>query len=248
MGELSPAQEDEVLLYAERYPEVRKEIDLIEESVEQLALSAALQPPVGVLDKIHERIATEETNKKEKTEEKKEPKSKKINTLRYGVAATFTLKLVAMAIAAHFWINWKSSESQVERLQNRYHKLEQQTQQLNQALMVVSDPDFQAYVLQSQNGSSSARPIVYWNEKTDQLYLNTGQLAATDSDHQYQLWAIVNEQAKSLGTFDVSTSAFPQIIPLQGQPNISSFVLSLEEEGGSPKPSNEAVHFRSEMK
>lgn len=237
LGELSTAEEEEVRNYAQRYPEVQREIFQIEESVEHLARSVAIKPPRHVLDQIQEKIADQET------EAPPAKKSKKISTLRYGVAATFTLKLIAMAIAAHFWVNWQSSENELEQLQNRYTQLEQNTQQLSQAFAIVSNPDFQSFVLKSGEAAGEAQPIVYWNENTAQLYLNTAQLPASDAAHQYQLWAMVEGSAQSLGVFDVSTSSFPQMIALQAVENANAFLLTLEEEGGSDQPSPEGPSY-----
>ncbi|MEK6476660.1 anti-sigma factor [Catalinimonas sp. 4WD22] len=237
LGELSSEEEEEVLRYAKRYPEVQREIFQIEESVEHLARSVAIKPPRHVLDQIQEKVSAQET------EAPPAKKSKKINTLRYGVAATFTLKLVAMAIAAHFWINWQNSENRLEQLQSRYDQLEQKTQQLSQAFAIVSNPDFQSFVLKSDEAALEAQPIVYWNENTGELYLNTAQLPASDAAHQYQLWAIAEGNAQSLGVFDVSPGSFPQMIAMPAVENVNSFLLTLEKEGGSSQPSSEGPHY-----
>lgn len=243
LGELSAEEEEEVLRYAERYPEVRSEIALIEESFEHMARSLAVKAPTHVLDNIQRKLS-----EKEETKEKQSKKNKKISLLQYGVAATFTLKLMFMAVAAHFWINWQHSENRLESMQERYDQMEQRTQQLNQAFAIISDPAYQSIVLESSEVSVEARPILYWNELSGQLYINPYQLPANENGYQYQLWAVVEERPVSLGTFEVSAASLTQMIALEGQEKASAFILSLEAEGGSDTPDMDALHYTGKVR
>ncbi len=236
LGELSEEREAEVMSYAQRYPEVRTEIDLIEESLEEIARSLAIQPRKQVWDKIANKINDEKRDSQDK-------KSKKINFLRYGVAATFTLKLMFMAVAAHFWINWQHSESRLEKMQTRYDQLEQQTRQLSQAFAIVNNPSFQTLLLKSNEENDAINPILYWNEGVTQVYVNPNALPANDEAQQYQLWATVEGKPQSLGVFDVSSDSFPQMIMMKGISPISSFIITLEPKGGSEQPNQQARHY-----
>ncbi|WPP51582.1 anti-sigma factor [Catalinimonas niigatensis] len=241
LGELSAAEEEEVLRYAQNHSEVRSEITAIEESFEYMARSFSVKPPAHVLDKIQHKLS-----EKDEVEEVQTKKNKKINFLRYGVAATFTLKLMFMAVAAHFWVNWQHSESRLEQMQERYDRLEQETRQLSQAFAVVNDPAYQTIALESKQPNAKARPMLYWNNTLGQLYINPNQLPANEEGTQYQLWAMVKDLPVSLGVFDVSSDSFPQMIAMDGVENSTSFIITLEAEGGSEQPDAEDLRYQGD--
>lgn len=241
LGELSEVEEEEVLRHAEKYPEVRSEILAIEESLELIARSLAVKPPVHVLEKIQNKLS-----EKDNADENQARKNKKINFLRYGVAATFTLKLMFMAVAAHFWVNWQQSENRLEQMQERYNQLQQETRQLSQAFAVVNDPAYQSIALESKQPNAKARPMLYWNNTSGQIYLSPNQLPPNEEGTQYQLWAKVKGVPLSLGLFDVSADSFPQMLAMDGVENSDSFMITLEAEGGSEQPDANALRYQGE--
>nr|WKN38874.1 anti-sigma factor [Tunicatimonas sp. TK19036] len=244
LGDLTATEANEVARMASLYPEVRQEITLIEDTQQAITENLAIKPPLRVRESILATISgSEEKDADEKPSLTK--KNKKIHYLRYGVAASFTLKLVAMAVAAHFWIQWQRADDRFARLQERYENLEQESQQITKALFAVSDPDFQTIVLKSQGTDTNNRALVYWNEKTLEIYINPNNLPKNNNDQQYQLWGMVNGNPQSLGTFDVSgTSSLPQIITMQGVDNLSSFAITLEPDGGSTSPSPQSPIYQ----
>ena len=236
---LSAAETQEVLDMAARYPAVRDEIALIEDTLQGLAETLAIKPPPQVLDRIKDKISESPPD----TEVPQAKKTKKLYYWQYGVAATFTLKVVVMAFAANFWIHWQNTERKLSNVQEQYSRLEQDAQQVTQALMAISDPAFETVVLQDQASASGARVLTYWNKNTQQLYVNPSQLPPNDEDEQYQLWGTTEGNTVSLGVFDVAaTTSLPQIISLKGVEGLSSLSISLEPEGGSASPSQERVY------
>lgn len=246
LGELSAEKAAEVVRMAERYPEVRQEISLIEDTLQGMAENLAIQPPAYVLDKIKAKISEE---KDPGFKDPLERKNKKIHYLQYGVAASFTLKLVAMAIAAYFWVNWQHTEDQLAQLQDRYENLEQEAQQISQVLIALSDPDFQTVVLKGQGSNPDSRALVYWNEKTLEVYVNPYQLPENNEDQQYQLWGMVNGNPVSLGVFDLSDRfSLPKMIAMEGVEELSDFAITLEPKGGSSSPSLKPQYYEGKVK
>lgn len=244
LGELSAEKAAEVVRMAELYPEVRLEISRIEDTLQGMAENLAIQPPADVLEKIKANISAE---KDPGFKDPLEKKDKKIHYLQYGIAASFTLKLVAMAIAAYFWVNWQHTQDQLARLQNQYDNLQQEAQQITKVLTAVSDPDFQTVVLKGSDTDS--RALVYWNEKTREVYVHPYQLPENQQDQQYQLWGIVHDKPVSLGVFDLSDrSSLPQVIPMQGVEELSEFAITLEPKGGSSSPSLQSQYYEGKVK
>ena len=240
LDELSTAEVREVLAMAERYPEVREEIVLIEDTLQCVAEDLAKAPPPT----LRNRILTSIPQEQEETEPKDivTKKNKKIHYWQYGVAATFTLKLVVMAIAANFWMKWQNTEHKLDAMQAQYGSLEQRAQQATQALLAISDPAFETFVLQGPP-ESDARVLVYWNEETLELFVNAAQLPPNQESEQYQLWGTVAGDTISLGGFEVEPrTSLPQIISFEGVDGLSNIFISVEPKGGSDSPSQDQIY------
>ena len=234
---------------ADQYPEIREEIAQIEDTLLDMAESLARTPPPGVWDKIMERVDTAATAPPARspelpaaTQQELKKKTKKIHYWQYGVAATFTLKLLFMAVAARFWYNWQSTENQLNGLRQQYQELQQQSQQATQALLAINDPAFFPVVLEGQDSLAGNRVLAYRNEETQDVYVNISQLPATRGGEVYQLWGRVGEQMVSLGTLDpASNPSLPQLKLLSGPENLTELMISLEPAGGSPSPTAEPL-------
>ncbi len=236
LGILTEEEAARVAGMAARYEEVRLELEKLEYALQDMAEELAISPPPRVLDKIKEKIFQEEATAPPASK-------KKVHYLQYGIAATFTLKLVVLALAAHFWVQWKATEDRLTQMQHRYENLAQESRQVTQALVAVSDPAFRTIALQAQDPASGSQILIYWNEKTQEVYLNLSQLPANPSGQQYQLWGMVNGKPVSLGVFDVQDSQ-PQMIPMEGVAGITSFAVSLEPLGGNDSPDRQGQYFQ----
>ena len=251
LGELSADEAREVLSMAERYPEVHREIELIEDTLLGIAQKMAKTPPPQLFDRIEAEIHGNELvsqiqtypdkDKNKDVEEDKdeviEKKSKKIHYWQYGVAATFTLKVAFMAVAASFWMRWQNTESKLNDMQERYNQLSQDSRQLTQTLMTISDPAVQTVVLQGQATNSDHRVLTYWNEDTRELLINTGSLPPNSSDHAYQLWGTVSGNLERLGELNVeSNSSLPQIKSFSGPTELTEIFISQETDRGDEEP------------
>ncbi len=236
LGALSAEEAARVASMAARYEEVRYEIARIQYTLQDMAEELAINPPPQVLDKIKEKISRQEATAKSSS-----PK-KKVHYLQYGIAATFTLKLVVMAMAFHFWTQWKTTENRLTQMQHRYENLAKEARQTTQALVAVSDPAFQTIALSEPGTAAGSQVLVYWNEKTQEIYINPSQLPANPSGRQYQLWGMVDGKPVSLGVFDVKGN-LPQMIPMEGVAGITGFAVTLEPTGGSGSPDKQKGYY-----
>lgn len=240
LEELSTAEVREVLAMAERYPEIREELVLIEDTLQCVAEDLAKAPPPTLRNRILTSISQEQEETRPKDVVAK--KNKKIYYWQYGVAATFTLKLVFIAIAANFWMKWQNTEDKLDVIQEQYGSLEQRAQQATQALLAISDPAFETFVLRGQAAEADARVLVYWNEETLELLVNAAQLPPNPNE-QYQLWGTVAGEIVSLGGFEVEPrTSLPQIISFKGVDGLSNIFISVEPKGGSDSPSQDQIY------
>ena len=243
LEELSPAEARRVQTMAERYPEVRQELALIEKTFAGVAEELAKAPPPQVWDRI-QAVVSEENPAEQAPSPPPPPKqlaqkTKKIHYWQYGVAATFTLKLAFMAVAANFWMKWQNTEGKLESLQNRYDQLTQDSRQLTQTLMTVSDPAVQTLVLQNPSATDHPRVLAYWNPATQELLINTASLLPTVADQRYQVWGKEADELIPLGTFEVASDALPTIVSFSGPAALSQVLISQESEKSTTPSENQ---------
>lgn len=258
MGELSTTETSEVEKLAAQYPEIQKEIQLIQETIREVAVSSAIPPRPDLKDEILSRITTSEhmqdTNVRHPLPDnasRPKEKEKAISFLRYGIAASIALAVIAMITAFYFRSQWKDAEQRLDDLlvQNQqiatqYETAHQEVQQLTEELSVITSRDYQAIEMTGLDASPNSLAYVYWNQNSDQVYLQVNSLPPNASDKQYQLWAIVDGQPVSAGVFDVSSSQQPKLINMKSIENASAFAVTLEPRGGSEAPTLDAMYVK----
>lgn len=253
LDELPTAERQEVMDMAARHPAVREEIALVEDTLQGVAESLAQPPPHHLLARIEAQIYQEPSTPDGDEEQAADPpeeqlahKTKKIHYWQYGVAATFTLKVAFMAVAAYFWLNWQQTENRLNRVQKQYGELEQQAQQVTQTLMAINDPAVQTVVL--RDSASDTRVLAYWNRATDQLYVDASSLPPNDRDERYQVWGTQEGEAISLGTFEVDArTSLPQVKTFEGQAGLSELLISIAPEGEDAVPTSDQIRVRGRV-
>lgn len=258
LGELSTTETSEVEKLAAQYPEIRKEIQLIQETVREVAMSTAIPPRPDLKNEILSHITTSEHTQDtnishplpDNTSRPKE-KEKTISFLQYGIAASIALAVIAMITAFYFRSQWKDAEQRLNDLlvQNQqiaaqYETAHQEVQQLTEELSVITSRDYQTIEMTGLDSSPNSLAYVYWNQNSDQVYLQVNSLPPNASDKQYQLWAIVDGQPVSAGVFDVSSSQQPKLINMKSIENASAFAVTLEPRGGSEAPTLDAMYVK----
>ena len=130
LGELSEAEELEVLRLASEYPEIRQELDALERTQEQLAFENAVAPPDSVRAKLFSQLNFEETASEEPVtapeEARQSPSTAFSQTTRrlprwvpVGMAAAITWIVLSTGAALYFWQQWQQTLLGRESLSNK---------------------------------------------------------------------------------------------------------------------------------
>ncbi|MEI9917198.1 MAG: anti-sigma factor [Bacteroidota bacterium] len=227
LGELTEAERLEVERNLAQYPELRKELALVEETMEAFLMKAAVTPPAGVKEKIFESIG--------------EAKIIPLNTWRYATAASIVFALTASYFALTFYHNWKQSETQLIALQTQneqfaqdYNKVNQRLGDIETQMQVINNPAFQRVVMTGTPKAPEALASVYWNQTSQEVYLSVQNLKALAQDQQYQLWAIVDGKPVDIGVFDTSTA----LLKMKSTGKAAAFAVTIEPRGGKSTPSD----------
>jgi hypothetical protein len=226
--------------------EVQKEIEEISETMELLAEEHAIEPREELRAIVLNQLLTNDTNKTVADSKPVDEEEKKIIPLKtasttqfykYAFAASIALLLVSLISLFNIYNRLQDSRQQLVALQAQNQKFANQVKFQEKELNFVADTSSRVLKLKGMPFSPASKLLIAWNPKKKQLLINkkASALPENDSNHQYQLWAIVQAKPVSLGVFDVSrTDSVMESMPSVN--NASAFAVTLEPRGGSKEP------------
>lgn len=225
-----------------KHPELRAELELIEKSLEDVAQKTAIKAPTDLKGSILDAI--EDTPEETKVVPMPAPEQSS-GTWRYFVAASVSLALVSGYLAFDYRAKWKSANEAYADLMASNTLMAEQYDQVNNKLEsiendfnILSNSEFQRVNLAGTENAQTASASVFWNNRTEELYLNIQNLQTLAQDQQYQLWAIVDGQPVDAGVFDLDTEG---LIKMKNISGAAAFAVTIEKRGGSPSPSLETM-------
>lgn len=251
LGSLSSEEMMEVEAMVAKYPEVKAELNSIELAFEDMAMATAQAPRRDLKTSILDLIDDEEPQVVEpqpQASPKVEAKVVQMQpspVLRYAVAASLILALVCGYLAVDYRAKWRnSSQAYAQLLANnaqmaeQYNKVNQQLGDLESDLGILTNPDFRRIEMPGTDNAKEAFASVYWNQISQELYLNIRELKELSQDQQYQLWAIVDGQPVDAGVFDWNAEG---LIRMKNTASSAAFAVTIEPRGGSENPTLESM-------
>lgn len=213
------------------YPEIKAAREAFEIMLEKTAMENAVAPPAGLKEKISEAVRRE--GKVIPLPSTKQPPVKKMNWLRYAVAASLIL------LAGSIWWNMdlrKENRKLLEDLNSsasRVAQMEDDARRMHGAVKMVG--------LNGTDLSPQSFATVYWDTASKDVYLLINNMPAPPSDQQYQLWALLNGQPVDMGVIEIVEKPL-QLYRMQNAQAAQAFAITLEKKGGSPKPTLEKLY------
>lgn len=259
LGELNAEEQHEVEAMAVKYPEVKQEISAIELAMEQYAIRHAVQPSVGLENKILARIdgntaATNEVPDSSTTLVAGGAKilplypegyELKLKTLRIALIACAVL-LIVSGIALYFaHTELGAAKQQIialnqdkERFANTVNYMKETNKELQTIADMPNDPDWKIVKLAGTKMDPQAKMMVYWHTSGRHVMVDNSKMGLPQNDeaHQYQLWALVNGKPVDLGVFDVKTDTAHILLKMKEIGGAQAFAVTLEKRGGVPSP------------
>lgn len=239
LGLTSEKESQEVQKYAAQYPEIRKELDEIERSLEIYAEANKIKAPAGLEAKILEKI--EDSGNLP-------PNDPPVSGNNRSISILLGFLFLISAVALFFFYNSNRAlheanddlHSQLDSLKNDCQQTAIELQLLRDELEIIRAEGNETIIMKGTEKVPLARANIHWNKETQKSYLDIINLPAPPSDKQYQLWAIVNGVPTDMGVFDIKIdSTALQEVPFIE--NASAFAVTLEQKGGSPTPTLEEM-------
>lgn len=232
LGELSESERLEVERNLAQYPELRKELASIEETMEAFFMKAGREPRAIVKQRILDSI-------------KPETKVVSLSMWRYATAASILIAFASSFMAYNFWSNWKETEVSLmelralnEQVARDYNQVNQRLDDIETQMKIMDNPAFHKVVMKGTANAPDAMASVYWNQATSEAYMSIQNLKALAKDQQYQLWAIVDGKPMDMGVFDPG-AGLHRMGDVAGK--AAAFAVTIEPRGGKPAPSLETM-------
>jgi len=263
LGDLSSEETLQVEEMAARYPEVRAEIDAIEQAMEQYAMQNAVEPSADVETRLFEKLGFSDLEEQEElvsnqpvyTEEPKiirlDGSDGKVRTLRYALVACVALLVMSVAALFITYNKLNDAHSQIaslnldkQKFAGVVSKLEYDNKGLNNMAEMADSKEWATIRMQGQAISPKSKMNVYWNKKDKSVLINyvAMDLPKADAEHEYQLWALVNGKPVSLGVFGKADSTSNEaLLKMQTIQEAQAFAVTLEPMGGSVNPTMEKL-------
>lgn len=240
MGLASDQERQEVQCLSKIYPEIARELQVLEITLERYALENEVKPPVQLKTKLFDQldaILTDQPDSKQSNQPLKSMVTAAPNYWRYAAAALLT---GVVFLTGYFISRQKKNEQQWMALNNQHQFLQQQLdssrnilQDLSFEIILTRNPLIrQVHLKGVPTKDTLANLTVYWNPQNQQVYLAGIALPPLPPNKQYQLWGLKNGQPIDLGVFDPVHG----ILPMKHIDAVQAFAVTLENAGGSAVP------------
>lgn len=240
LGQLSASQRAEVEAMAAQHPEIREELNTIEEALAKYGMAHARPLPDALKQNILQRVAALEGQKQKDT---KHPPRKGNGSTGLMIGLIGLAALVMWSLFQNRKTSKALEELQLEHNQTiadcdsvRIHN-----DQLARQLAILKNPGLQLVYMLGTEKSKSSQVVVHYNPTAAQTFLRVDALPAPAPGKQYQLWAIVAGAPVSMGVFDIPADT-AVLISVPHVADAQAFAVTLENAGGVPIPTLEEMY------
>jgi anti-sigma-K factor RskA len=243
LGVATEQEQRELEQWKAQSPVVARAVAAFEEQLEQQALSAAIAPPVSV----KQAVWNETVNNTGYNNEGNQAPVVAMNATprksvwkQYAVAASVAIALSSVATNFILMGRMKQMNQEVAVL-----KKEASEPKVQYAFM--ENPEITPVAMYGVGSHTLCRCSLYWDKKTKKAYIMIHHLAGQPEEKDYQLWALVDGQPHSVGTFKPGPDK-SQPIALPNVPEGATiFAVTLEKKGGVEKPTLEQMYLKGQI-
>lgn len=235
LGDLGENERLEVERHLREHPQLREELQRIEEAQERLIMGAAVQPRESLKRELMQRITPAPGH-----ENVVAIRGEQRPIWKFAAAASILIAIGASYMAYDYRARWIAARTEYAELVTRNQQLAQDFDRINQRLdkvegdlQVISDPVFTRILLSGTDNAPQSSAYVYWNPASDAVFLKVGSLEQLPQGSQYQLWGIVDGKPVDAGVFD---GAMDGLIRMRDIKGASAFAVTIEPRGGNPQP------------
>ena len=252
LGLASAEEVTEVETLRLQHPEIEQAIDDFSILIEEQVFANPIAPPLELKGKIMDAI------KEEKEQTPVIPISQNSNSTgakrfdwKMLAAASVILFIASAALNFYLYNQYNQKNTAYQALLTERNTLQANNQiyqtRLNEwktAAEVLADPAMVRVKMPGIKGKEQNQATVFWNAKNKEVYLMPDKLPHPVAGKQFQLWALVDGKPVDAGILDISCTG---VCRMKNIPKAQAFAITLENEGGSPTPTMEAMYVMGKV-
>ncbi len=236
LDQLPPAERADVEAMVAAHPEVRRELDAVEGTLEQMALAGAAPLPSGGLAELNHRI-----DQLEPVATTPSASSTPVRTNTGFVTGACVLLALGSILLGYFYFQEQAAHDRtrqdLEELRSACEERTSEYNQLTRQIAFLTDTASTRITLEPTPFGETAIAAVFYNSRANETQIDPSGLPALSASEQYQLWAIVDGAPVSLLVFDAGTNLENPLLNAEefsGTPQL--FAITIEPRGGSEGP------------
>ncbi|WMI68349.1 anti-sigma factor [Mangrovimonas sp. YM274] len=240
----------EVEHFISKYPEAHDEYIRLQDNLEILAKSNAVEAPKFILDSIHNTIEKENTKKETPVISLTHTEvRRKKSWYRYSIAASIAAFIFASAAFLLYQQNiLLKQENQVVvdevfDLRNDIENNNQKLDNLMRQFMKLNNPETEKYVLRGNDRAKDLKTVAYINAEDKTSMIDVVSLPQLPEDQTYQIWAELQGKMVNLGILDASDRKLKPIPYMEDALGLSITIEPKEGHGNAASAENEVAEI-----
>ncbi|MCP9200057.1 anti-sigma factor [Gramella sp. GC03-9] len=239
-GALTEEESREVSRVLKEHPEISKEVEEIEQALQELSTAAAPYYPEDILARIRSKITNSRTIPLK-------PKTR-TNWVSYIGWAACLLLFVGLFFLMRdnnqLRDQLNSERVKVAQLEQQIADARNDAEKTRELLAVLRSKNISRVPLQGQAPAPEAYATVYWNQQENKAYIDGKDLPEPPSGMVYQVWSLKLDPLTptSIGLLSEFQEDDNKIFTLDNANESEAFGITLEPEGGSETPNLEQLY------
>ena len=236
-GALSEKENEEVHAAIQKNPELLEEVESIEKAILQLT-AAAKKDNTYSFNAIADKLLVQEP----KVIPISKPKTNWSLLSGWAAAVIFGSALIYTVIQNSNLKTQIAAEKQ--QLEEQIDKASNSLAEAEKLIEIFRDKNIISVPLAGQKVSPTSYAKVYWDKKTNSIYLDAKGLPEPPKGKVYQVWSLKLSPLTptSLGTLDTFTADANKIFTITNANESEAFGITLEPAGGSVSPNLEQLY------
>lgn len=247
LGTVSSQEKQEVECLSKIYPEIKVELEKLEQALEGYALEFQTSPPLELKDKIFGQMSFDQelspevaSSPRVDDETVEVPKETKVIPLGAATTSFWPKFAVAGAILLAVISGWALVEKNkiaddLQRIASENDTLKTLVGFHANLAQLYRNPDTKVVRMAGVEKSPTSLVVALWNSKTNEVALDVQNLPEAPSGKQYQLWSIVDGVPLDMGVLEKRFK--DKVLQMKAaKASAAAFAITLEKEGGNPSP------------
>jgi anti-sigma-K factor RskA len=230
MGIATEEEMQQVTQWLKQFPQLRQELEAIENSLEAYAMAHAIAPAAPVKDALIQQL---QLHKETSGPAKIVPLS---NRWKWVAAASILLLLGTAMSSIIYYNKYKKSAEELALAHQELDTISKQNEEMAKSGRVISDPNSIPVSLKGLESMPDAKAKIFWMQNSGDVFIDASNLPAAPEGKQYQFWAIVNGVPVDGGLILKTKNGSLRLQRMKSFGKADAFAISLEKEGGNPTP------------